>query len=96
MRDQQQDRPLATVEADGTALTLHSLPPPNPRRWVSRRKALVITAIRDGLLTVEEACARYSLSIEELTTWQWLFERNGTAGLRVTRTQEYRSLVNEV
>ena len=95
MRDQQQDRPLATVEADGTALTL-ALPPPDARRWVSRRKAQVITAIRDGLLTVEEACARYSLSIEELTTWQWLFERNGTAGLRVTRTQEYRSLVNEV
>lgn len=76
------------------SLDLDSLPPPNPGRWVSRRKAQVIAAIADGLLTVEDACARYSLSVEELTNWQWLFDRDGVDGLRAMRTKQYRALVS--
>jgi hypothetical protein len=31
------------------------LPPPNTRRWVVRRKAAVVTAVRTGRITLEEA-----------------------------------------
>src|SRR5438874_5164371 len=31
------------------------LPPPNTRRWVVRRKAAVVTAVRAGRITLEEA-----------------------------------------
>lgn len=66
------------------------LPPPETRRWVVRRKACVVRAVRDGRLTLEEACARYNLSVEEFMSWQRLIDRHGLRGLRTTRLQEYR------
>jgi Protein of unknown function (DUF1153) len=38
------------------------LPPANTRRWVVRRKAAVVTAVRSGLITLEEALRRYQLT----------------------------------
>ena len=42
------------------------LPPSNTKRWVVRRKAAVLAAVRAGAITIEEACRRYELSAEEL------------------------------
>lgn len=75
----------------GERLTLEMLPSDNPR-WTPRRKAEVAAAVRGGLLSFDEACARYSLSMEELTSWQRAETRSGVRGLRVTRLQEYRAL----
>jgi hypothetical protein len=66
------------------------LPPPNTKRWVIRRKAEVVAGVRSGLISLEEACRRYKLSIEEFLSWQRLIESHGMAGLRATRLQEYR------
>lgn len=85
----------AVIGPDGETLTVDALPPPNPGRWVSRRKAQVVAAIAGGLLTIEDACARYSLSIEELARWQRLFNHSGMPGLRATRIKEYRALVSD-
>jgi transposase-like protein len=71
-------------------LTVRTLPPANISRWSVKRKAEVVAAVTNGLLTVEEACERYSLSIEEFTGWQITWERSGMAGLRVSRAQENR------
>ena len=71
-------------------LTLADLPTRNTTRWVTRRKAEVVAAVRGGLLTVEEACARYALTLDEFLTWQRSIDRHGLAGLRTTRIQEYR------
>jgi len=87
---------MTVVGPDGETLSFDALPPPNPGRWVSRRKAQVIAAIAGGLLTIEEACARYALTVEELTRWQRLFDHSGVAGLRATRTKEYRALVRDL
>lgn len=76
----------------GEALTLDTLPPPDVRRWVTRRKAEVVAAISGGLLTIDQACQRYALTLEELTAWQRAVDRSGMSGLRVTRTQLYREL----
>ncbi|HKT17911.1 MAG TPA: DUF1153 domain-containing protein [Stellaceae bacterium] len=75
----------------GAGITLDRLPPPETKRWVIRRKAEVIAAVRAGVLTLEEACQRYSLSIEEFLSWQRLVDSHGLPGLRVTRLQDYRS-----
>lgn len=75
---------------DGTLLTLADLPPPDTQRWVIRRKAEVVAAVRGGLLTLEEACERYSLSMEEFLAWQRAIDRHGLRGLRATRIQQYR------
>jgi hypothetical protein len=82
-------RPTAIEAANRAALD--ALPPPNTKRWVIRRKAEVVGAVRNGVLTLEAACERYSISLEELLSWQRLIESHGLAGLRVTRLQDYRA-----
>ena len=69
-----------------------ALPPPDTKRWSPARKAAVVTAARAGLISREEACARYRLSEEELRAWERALDRNGVAGLRTTRLQSYRHL----
>lgn len=86
-------RPAQVPGPLGKPITLESLPPPDTRRWVVRRKAEVIAAIRGGLLTAAEACARYRLSPEELGLWQESIDRAGIPGLRVTRIQLYKDYV---
>ena len=75
---------------DGAVLTLANLPPPNAQRWVASRKAIVVAAVRGGLLSMSDACARYRLTTEEFLGWQMQVDRNGLHGLRTTRIQEYR------
>jgi hypothetical protein len=71
-------------------MTLDDLPPPNTKRWVVRRKAEVVAAVRHGLLSLDEACRRYTLSIDEFLSWQRLMEAHGVRGLRATKVQSYR------
>ncbi len=71
-------------------LTIADLPPPSTRRWVIRRKAEVVAAVRGGLLSLEEACKRYTLTTEEFLSWQFSIDQHGLAGLRTTRIQHYR------
>jgi len=68
------------------------LPPPHTKRWVARRKAQIVTAVATGRLTVRDACATYGLSVEEFTCWQRSLDRNGVAGLEVTRLKHYRQV----
>lgn len=82
--------PAKVMGPHGTHITLADLPPPNTNRWVIRRKAEVVAAVRGGLLSLEEACNRYTLTVEEFLSWQSALERHGLAGLRTTRIQEYR------
>ncbi len=75
---------------DGSPLTIADLPPANTRRWVIRRKAEVVAAVRGGLLSLNDACERYRLTIDEFLSWQRSIEKHGLPGLRATRVQEYR------
>jgi Protein of unknown function (DUF1153) len=66
------------------------LPPPGTKRWVARRKAAVVAAVRSGAIEFDEACRRYELSEEEFLTWERGIETHGVPGLRITRLQIYR------
>lgn len=85
-------RPAQVIGPLGEPLTVDSLPPPCTTRWVVRRKAEVVAAVNGGLLTVDEVCDRYRLTIEEFAGWQRAIDRSGMPGLRVTRIQHYKSL----
>jgi hypothetical protein len=74
----------------GEPLTLEDLPPTNTKRWVIRRKAEVVAAVRGGLLSLEDACRKYTLSVEEFLSWQRAIDEDGLLGLRTTRVQDYR------
>ncbi|WP_425489189.1 DUF1153 domain-containing protein, partial [Bartonella phoceensis] len=78
------------IGPDGSPLTIADLPPRTTRRWVIRRKAEVVAAVRGGLLSLDEACRRYTLTVEEFLSWQSLIDKHGLAGLRTTRIQHYR------
>jgi len=86
-----QSKPKYVIGPDGSPLTLADLPAPGANRWVIRRKALVIAAVRGGLLSLDEACSRYMLTVEEYLSWQHSVDLHGLAGLRITRTQQYRN-----
>jgi uncharacterized protein DUF1153 len=72
-----------------TGGTTVDLPPADTKRWVARRKAEVVTAVRRGAIGLEEACHRYELSKEEFLTWERGIENHGIPGLRITRLQIY-------
>ncbi|HEX2559776.1 DUF1153 domain-containing protein [Phenylobacterium sp.] len=95
MLQQQQTRTNSRGEAyvigpTGAPLTINDLPPPDTGRWVIRRKAEVVAAVRGGLLTLEAALERYRLTSEEFLAWQRSIDKHGLAGLRTTRIQQYR------
>jgi hypothetical protein len=92
MIENQKFRPAQVIGPLGESLTLDSLPPPETTRWVVRRKAEVVAAVNGGLLTVDEVCDRYTLTLEEFAGWQRAVDRSGMPGLRVTRIQHYKSL----
>src|SRR5947209_14648115 len=84
-------RPRAkyVIGPDGSPLTIADLPAPDTTRGVIRRKAEVVAAVRGGLLSLEEACSRYALNLEEFRSWERSIDRFGLKGLRTTRTQYY-------
>tara|TARA_R110000787_G_scaffold8843_16_gene30356 strand:- start:4133 stop:4306 length:174 start_codon:yes stop_codon:yes gene_type:complete len=53
----------------GQPISIDDLPPPDTKRWVVRRKAEVVAAVRAGLISLEDACRRYTLSVEEFASW---------------------------
>ena len=94
MQQMPPNTPSRVIGPSGAPLTLETLPPPDTRRWVIRRKAEVVAAIRGGLLSLAQACERYGLSEEEIASWQRLVEAHGLAGLRTTRVNQYRKPTN--
>jgi hypothetical protein len=75
---------VQVIGPDGSVLTQANLPPANLKRWVARRKAEVIAAVKGGLLTMPEACRRYNLSSEEFLEWERHYEADGLVGLRAS------------
>jgi len=92
MIENQKIKPAQVIGPLGEPLTLETLPPPGTTRWVVRRKAEVVAAVNGGLLTFDEVCERYDLTLEEFASWKRAVERSGMPGLRVTRIQHYKSL----
>lgn len=70
-------------------MTLSDLPLPTDR-WTIRRKAEVVAAVRDGVLSLDDACKRYTLTVEEFESWGHALDKHGVQALRTTRLQTYR------
>lgn len=86
------DHTTEIIGPDGEVISWETLPASTTTRWVTRRKAQVIAAIRGGLLTIEDACQRYRLTVDELSEWQAALDKHGARGLKTTLTQQYRYL----
>lgn len=87
------DRPgraARPIGPTGKPLTLEDLPPPDTKRWVPRRKAELVAAVRGGLISIEYVCERYRISEDEFQSWAEAVDTHGVRGLRATRVQLYR------
>jgi len=78
------------VEDDGESVTFAELPPSTTKRWTPKLKAMIVSAVNSGLLSLEDACTRYALSIDEFASWQNAIEHYGLCGLRRRDIQEHR------
>lgn len=67
------------------------LPPRETKRWTARYKAEIVIAVRRGLISLEEACSNYKLTVEELLSWEESYDRHGLRGLSTIRLHLYRS-----
>jgi hypothetical protein len=71
----------------GYPLTAACLPAPTTQRWTVFRKAEVVAALNGGLLSTDEACGRYQLTLEELSAWRRAVAKGGVSALRTTKSQ---------
>ena len=75
------------------AESLEMLKSYDTKRWVASRKAAVVIAVREGVISRGTACDWYQLSSEELASWEVAFKEFGTTGLRASyRFPEIRAL----
>src|SRR3954449_1699898 len=76
--------------SNGEVLTADTLPSPRLKRWVAGRKAEALAVVDCGLLSVDEACGRYGISLDEFLSWKRAVGRAGLRGLSVKRVQDHR------
>ena len=73
-------RPSYVIGPQGTILTLDDLPSEATMRWVKRRKAEILAAVRGGLLSLDDACARYQITVEEFLSWRDMIDPPAITG----------------
>jgi hypothetical protein len=83
-------RPTSLVLGPAGVLTADNLPPADTVRWMPRKKAELVAAVRGGLITLDEVCARYGLTAEEYFGWQDGLQQSGMTGLCVTSAKAGR------
>lgn len=79
MNEPHRPRVKYVIGADGRPLTIADLPKPATKRWTLDKKADVVSAVRGGLLSSEDACARYALTAQDLLDWTEQTDRPGLA-----------------
>lgn len=90
MIEYQNSRPLRIVGPCREVLTRETMPPADTTRWVASRKAQVVAAVEEGLMSLDEVLARYDLSHEEFYGWQRALHAAGVKGLRIAWAQHDR------
>jgi hypothetical protein len=68
----------------GNVIAPYDLPPARGARWTPLRKVDLIAAILGGVITLDEAKARYALTTEELSEWRRGLAAGGVKGLKVS------------
>jgi hypothetical protein len=82
-----EDTGLSSSQAELLASGLLGLAEAAARRWLRD-----CVESPDTSISLEEAAARYRLTLDELTEWQSYFARHGARGLRATFLQQYRHI----
>ncbi len=84
------DGPRAVTLPDGTVMTRADLPPRDTRRWVASRKAAVVRAVQNSLISLQECMETYDISEEEYESWARAVAEHGEQALKATSLQKFR------
>ncbi len=82
---------VSMIDSRRYQMMLNELPALDTKRWIVRRKAAVVAAVKNGAITLDDVCWLYDISVEEFLTWQETIEKHGVRGLHVNRLQVYRA-----
>jgi len=74
-------RPHKKPKAAPIPVALADLPPRDTKRWLGRHKAIIVTAVQNGVISLQDARKRYCLSVEELLSWEHAMAEFGANGL---------------
>lgn len=91
-----EDSGVSGISGPDEPLGLTNLPSSATVRWVMSRKAEVLTAVRCGLLSSEDACNRYAISMDEFIAWKSAMDRFGPRGLRATHPYRGRTIAGQL
>jgi DNA-binding response OmpR family regulator len=78
--------PMMFHPKTGDVVVAHNLPA-GEDRWTPARKCLVIEGISKGLISEEDALAKYGFSKDELLKMRALYEQFGLSGLSVGKME---------
>ncbi|MCO6382030.1 MAG: DUF1153 domain-containing protein [Vannielia sp.] len=84
------DGPRAVTLPDGSVMTRADLPSRETRRWVASRKAAVVRAVENGLISLEDCMETYAISEEEYASWAQAVAAHGEQALKATSLQKFR------
>lgn len=79
-----------TRDLRGNVITVQDLPPGDTKRWTPNKKAIVVRAVRNGLLPLEAVLERYHMTEKEFLMWEQGLKSSGVDGLKVTHYQSRR------
>jgi Protein of unknown function (DUF1153) len=60
-------------------------------RWMYRRRAELVKAVDNGLLSLDNLFRQLSITPEEFESWRHLIDQAGVQVLRTTKLHRYRS-----
>ncbi len=90
MTEPHRPRVKYVIGPDGSPLTIADLPAPEPSGGSSAARPKSLPRCAAAFCLSEEACSRYTLTVDEFLSWQFSIDQHGLAGLRTTRIQQYR------
>ena len=75
------------IGPDGKRITLLDLPPRELLNLSPDQKSMVVAGVRQGLISLGEACERYRLSLDEYFSWHRDFAVETGAALTMQREE---------
>lgn len=90
MNAMQNEKLLVVRDLQGNIIAPYDLPPAGTVRWTPNRKAIVVRAVRGGLVSIQEILDRYHMTEREFLIWESGLKDDGITGLKVTHFQRRR------
>ena len=80
----------------GNVVTIADLPAATQRRWTPNRKAVVVSAVQNGIISLEAVLSRYDMTEQEFRLWEAALREPGAHGLKSTQYSRRKASREEI